>query len=225
MIIQAGSRPDSSVYVRMKAKAAEEVGIKFKHINLPAEVAVEEVVETVKKLNNDEQTSGILVQLPLGEHVNADAERTVTEAVSPEKDVDGYVLLSIYVHDSVQFRCRFHAYNIGHLSSRASLPLFSPCTPSAVIRLLESTGVSIEGSTAVVLGRSDIVGNPVASMLRHKDATVTQCHSRTKNLEDIVRIQFAALRTLTSSTRPLRSKLRTSWCLLSASPNSSKGHG
>ena len=91
VIIQAGARPDSSVYVRMKAKAAEEVGIRFKHINLPAEVAVEEVVETVKKLNDDEQTSGILVQLPLGDHVTADGERTVTEAVSPEKDVDGYV--------------------------------------------------------------------------------------------------------------------------------------
>lgn len=91
VIIQAGARPDSSVYVRMKAKAAEEVGIKFKHISFPAEVAVEEIVETVKKLNDDEQTSGILVQLPLGEHVTADGERIVTEAVSPDKDVDGYV--------------------------------------------------------------------------------------------------------------------------------------
>lgn len=81
---------------------------------------------------------------------------------------------------------RFHAYNIGHLSSRAAQPLFTPCTPSAVIKLLESTGVEIAGSTAVVLGRSDIVGNPVSVMLRNKDATVTQCHSRTKNLEQIV---------------------------------------
>jgi methylenetetrahydrofolate dehydrogenase (NADP+)/methenyltetrahydrofolate cyclohydrolase/formyltetrahydrofolate synthetase len=170
VIIQAGTRPDSSVYVRMKAKAAEEVGIKFKHISFPAEAAVEEIVETVKKLNDDEQTSGILVQLPLGEHVTADGERIVTEAVSPDKDVDG-----------------FHAYNIGHLSSRASLPLFAPCTPSAVIRLLESTGTLIAGSNAVVLGRSDIVGNPVTSMLRNKDATVTQCHSQTKNLEEIVK--------------------------------------
>ena len=81
---------------------------------------------------------------------------------------------------------RFHAYNIGHLSSRDSNPLFAPCTPSAVIRLLESTGVEIAGTNAVVLGRSDIVGSPVASMLRNKDATVTQCHSRTKNIESIV---------------------------------------
>lgn len=97
VIIQAGERPDSSVYVRMKAKAAEEVGIKFRHISLPAEVAVEEVVDTIKKLNDDEQTSGILVQLPLGEHVSADGERHVTEAVNPEKDVDGYVAFMDHV--------------------------------------------------------------------------------------------------------------------------------
>ncbi|EPQ58117.1 FTHFS-domain-containing protein [Gloeophyllum trabeum ATCC 11539] len=169
-IIQAGARPDSSVYVRMKAKAAEEVGVKFKHVNLPAEAEVDEIVRIVKQLNDDQTVSGILVQLPLGEHVGAAGERTVTEAVSPEKDVDG-----------------FHAYNIGHLSSRAADPLFTPCTPAGVIRLLESTGVPIAGAQAVVLGRSDIVGSPVAAMLRSKDATVTQCHSRTKNLEQIIR--------------------------------------
>ncbi|KAF7294927.1 FTHFS-domain-containing protein [Mycena indigotica] len=169
-IVQAGERPDSSVYVRMKAKAAEEVGIKFRHVALPATSSVDEVIATVKQLNADDQVSGILVQLPLGEHVSPEGERLVTEAVSPEKDVDG-----------------FHAYNIGHLSSRASVPLFSPCTPSAVIRLLESTGVSLVGANAVVLGRSDIVGSPVASMLRNRDATVTQCHSKTKNIADIVK--------------------------------------
>lgn len=84
----------------------------------------------------------------------------------------------------------FHAYNIGHLSSRASDPLFTPCTPTGVIRLLDSTGVPISGSRAVVLGRSDIVGSPVAAMLRNRDATVTQCHSRTKNLPEIVRVSF-----------------------------------
>ncbi|CAK5277688.1 unnamed protein product [Mycena citricolor] len=170
VIVQAGERPDSSTYVRMKAKAAEEVGIKYRHVALPAASSVEEIVATVKSLNDDEAVSGILVQLPLGDHVNAEGERQVTEAVSPEKDVDG-----------------FHAYNIGHLSSRASEPLFAPCTPSAVIRLLESTGVPLSGASAVVLGRSDIVGSPVASMLRNRDATVTQCHSRTKNIENIVK--------------------------------------
>jgi methylenetetrahydrofolate dehydrogenase (NADP+) / methenyltetrahydrofolate cyclohydrolase / formyltetrahydrofolate synthetase len=85
-----------------------------------------------------------------------------------------------------EFYLSFHAYNIGHLSSRASAPLFNPCTPAGVIRLIESTGASIEGSNAVVLGRSDIVGSPVAAMLRKRDATVTQCHSRTKDVERIV---------------------------------------
>ncbi|KAI0302037.1 C-1-tetrahydrofolate synthase [Russula brevipes] len=169
-IVQAGARPDSSVYVRMKIKAAEEVGIHHKHITLPVEATVDEIVDIVKKLNHDDTVSGILVQLPLGDHIGADGERIVTEAVSPEKDVDG-----------------FHAYNIGHLSSRASSPLFTPCTPTGVIRLLESTGVPIPGASAVVLGRSDIVGNPVSVMLRSKDATVTQCHSKTRNLPEIVK--------------------------------------
>ncbi|ETW85920.1 hypothetical protein HETIRDRAFT_122342 [Heterobasidion irregulare TC 32-1] len=169
-IIQAGARPDSAVYVRMKIRAAEEVGIAFNHIALPAEARVEDIVDVVRKLNDDDAVSGILVQLPLGPHVGPDGERTVTEAVSPHKDVDG-----------------FHAYNIGHLSSRASVPLFTPCTPAGVIRLLESTGITISGANAVVLGRSDIVGSPVAAMLRNKDATVTQCHSRTKNLPEIVK--------------------------------------
>ena len=88
-IIQAGARPDSSTYVRMKLKAGEEVGIKTKHIQLPAEASAEEIVELVHKLNQDDDVSGILVQLPLGEHVGVDGERIVTEAVSPEKDVDG----------------------------------------------------------------------------------------------------------------------------------------
>ncbi|KIM65259.1 hypothetical protein SCLCIDRAFT_1212413 [Scleroderma citrinum Foug A] len=170
VIVQAGDRPDSSVYVRMKTKAAEEVGIKLTHINLPESASVDEIVTLVKRLNADNEVSGILVQLPLGPHVDPDGVRTVTEAISPEKDVDG-----------------FHAYNIGHLASRASAPLFVPCTPAAVIRLLESTGVTIAGTDVAVLGRSDIVGNPVTSILRNRDATVTQCHSRTKNLEDIVK--------------------------------------
>ncbi|KAI0054075.1 FTHFS-domain-containing protein [Auriscalpium vulgare] len=169
-IVQVGERPDSSVYVRMKTKAAEEVGIKYNHVTLPAASTVEQVVDVVKRLNSDENTSGIIVQLPLGDHVGAEGERTVTEAVSPEKDVDG-----------------FHAYNIGHLSSRAGSALFTPCTPAGVLRLLESTGAPIAGANAVVLGRSDIVGNPVAALLRSKDATVTQCHSRTQNLPDIVK--------------------------------------
>ncbi|KAI0797666.1 C-1-tetrahydrofolate synthase [Abortiporus biennis] len=169
-IVQAGARPDSSVYVRMKAKAAEEVGIKFKHINLPAEAEVDEVVELVTKLNHDPSINGVLVQLPLGPHIGVDGERIVTEAVDAHKDVDG-----------------FSTFNIGHLASRASDPLFTACTPAGVIKLLESANVEIAGAQAVVLGRSDIVGNPVAALLRARNATVTQCHSRTKNLPEIVK--------------------------------------
>ncbi|EKM55506.1 uncharacterized protein PHACADRAFT_256172 [Phanerochaete carnosa HHB-10118-sp] len=169
-IVQVGTRPDSSVYVRMKAKAAEEVGIKFQHVTLHEEAAVEEVVKVVQKLNADPGVSGILVQLPLGSHVGSDGERVVTEAVSPEKDVDG-----------------FSAHNIGHLTSRASVPLFTPCTPAGVIKLLDHAGVQIAGANTVVLGRSDIVGNPATALLKSRHATVTQCHSHTQNLPEIIK--------------------------------------
>lgn len=102
----------------------------------------------------------------------------------------GNVSLPINTGHALISLISFHAYNIGHLSSRASSPLFTPCTPAAVIRLLESTAVPISGANAVVLGRSDIVGNPVVALLRNRDATVTQCHSRTNNLEQIVSTSF-----------------------------------
>lgn len=94
-IVQAGSRSDSNAYVRMKAKAAEEVGIAYQHVSVPAEASVDEIVERVKNLNDDEKVSGVLVQLPLGDHIKPEGERTVTEAISPQKDVDGYVSICI----------------------------------------------------------------------------------------------------------------------------------
>lgn len=169
-IIQQGARPDSSLYVRMKAKAAAEANIGFTHLILPEDASEEQVMKAVEELNADEKINGLLVQLPLSASVGKAGERRITEAVSPKKDVDG-----------------FHAYNIGLLSSRASDPLFPPCTPAGAMVLLESTGVEIAGKHAVVLGRSDIVGSPVCAMLRRKDATVTQCHSRTANLPELVR--------------------------------------
>lgn len=105
----------------------------------------------------------------------------------------GIATFPIYICHAL-ISVRFHAYNIGHLSSRASSPLFTPCTPAAVIRLLESTAVPISGANAVVVGRSDIVGNPVVALLRNKDATVTQCHSRTQNLEQLVSTSFSVSR-------------------------------
>ena len=119
----------------------------------------------------------------------------------------------------------FHAYNIGHLSSRASRPLFAPCTPSAVIKLLEFTGVEIAGANAVVLGRSDIVGNPVSSMLKNKDATVTQCHSKTRNMEQIVRIIYAVIQSSMNHNFVCRSGTLTSSSRPSASQNLSRVHG
>lgn len=175
-IIQQGARPDSSVYVRMKAKAAAEANIGFTHVILPEDASEEEVMAAVEKLNGDEKIAGLLVQLPLSESIGKAGERRITEAVSPHKDVDG-----------------FHAYNIGLLSSRASDPLFPPCTPAGAMILLESTGINIAGKHAVVLGRSDIVGSPICAMLRRKDATVTQCHSRTQNLPEIVSEAMLAL--------------------------------
>lgn len=115
----------------------------------------------------------------------------------------GNVSLLISVAHVLISLISFHAYNIGHLSSRASSPLFTPCTPAAVIHLLESTAVPISGANAVVLGRSDIVGNPIIALLRNKDATVTQCHSRTKNLEQFVSAPF-----LTSGHFSLQPPLR-----------------
>ena len=170
----------------MKAKAAAEAGIKYTHVQLDAAATADEVVSEVIKLNADESVSGILVQLPLGDHVGPEEERKVTEAVSPQKDVDGCVVVCwVDIAYLILLPYSFHAYNIGHLSSRASNPLFTPCTPAGVIRLIESTGVSMAGARAVVLGRSDIVGSPVSAMLRKRDATVTQCHSRTKDLPEI----------------------------------------
>ncbi|GAA5848576.1 hypothetical protein JCM8547_004558 [Rhodosporidiobolus lusitaniae] len=172
-ILQQGARSDSSTYIKMKLKAAAEAGIKTTLVQLggPEDGIGEfEVMGEVERLNADDDVHGIIVQLPLSDEIGRDGERRITEAVSPEKDVDG-----------------FHAYNIGLLSSRASSPLFAPCTPAGVMLLLESTGVEIAGKHAVVLGRSDIVGSPVCALLRRKDATVTQCHSRTKNLEQLVK--------------------------------------
>ncbi|GAA5885445.1 hypothetical protein JCM6882_009623 [Rhodosporidiobolus microsporus] len=172
-IIQQGARSDSSTYVKMKLKAAAEAGIKCTLVQLGGSedgIGENEVMAEVERLNADDNVHGIIVQLPLSDEIGRDGERRITEAVSPEKDVDG-----------------FHAYNIGLLSSRASAPLFAPCTPAGVLLLLESTGIEIAGKHAVVLGRSDIVGSPVCALLRRKDATVTQCHSRTKNLEQLVK--------------------------------------
>ena len=162
-IVQVGDRSDSSTYVRMKLKAAEEADIICNLVNYPETITEAELLQNITQFNNDPTIHGILVQLPVPKHIS---EHAITSAVAEEKDVDG-----------------FGAGNIGELSKRGGHPLFTPCTPKGVMVMLEESGVQLRGKNAVVLGRSDIVGSPVSALLRNADATVTVCHSRTQDLE------------------------------------------
>ena len=166
-ILQIGDRPDSSTYVRMKLKAAEEADIACELVHLPSSITEPELLQQITRFNNDPSVHGILVQLPLPDHLS---EHTITSAVLDEKDVDG-----------------FGATNIGELAKRGGKPFFLPCTPKGVMVLLKEAGVELSGKNAVVLGRSDIVGSPVSYLLKNADATVTVCHSRTQNLPDVVK--------------------------------------
>ncbi|KAH7266587.1 tetrahydrofolate synthase [Fusarium solani] len=166
-IIQVGDRSDSSTYVRMKLKAAAEAGIDSKLLHYPESITEAELLDHIRQLNNDPIVHGILVQLPLPSHIS---EYTVTSFVADEKDVDG-----------------FGTRNIGELAKRGGKPLFVPCTPKGVMILLKESGVDLKGKNAVVLGRSDIVGSPVSYLLRNADATVTVCHSKTKNIENYIK--------------------------------------
>lgn len=165
--VLVGARKDSQAYVRMKKKACAEVGMRSFSHDLPADVSQQELLDVVKDLNATSEVHGILVQLPLPAHID---DEEILGAVSLEKDVDG-----------------FHPLNIGRLSMKRRDPLFVPCTPKGCIELLDRTGVQIEGSHAVVVGRSNIVGLPVSMLLLHRNATLTICHSRTQNLADVVR--------------------------------------
>lgn len=165
--VLVGERPDSQTYVRLKKKACEEVGIASFGKELPGDISHSALLEIVQELNDNPNVHGILVQLPLPDHID---EEEILGAVSLEKDVDG-----------------FHPVNIGRLSMKDRAPLFVPCTPKGCIMLLERSGVNIAGKHAVVLGRSNIVGLPVSMLLLHRNATITVCHSRTSNLPEVVR--------------------------------------
>ncbi len=165
--VLVGDDPASHVYVRSKHKACGELGIASISHELPASTPQNELVKLVESLNQDAKIHGILVQLPLPAGFN---EEEVLLHVSLKKDVDG-----------------FHPINIGKLAQKGRTPSFVPCTPAGVIELLRRTGVSIEGKNAVVLGRSNIVGMPVALLLVKENATVTICHSRSHNLAEITR--------------------------------------
>jgi methylenetetrahydrofolate dehydrogenase (NADP+)/methenyltetrahydrofolate cyclohydrolase len=164
-VILVGSHPASQVYVRSKRKACDEVGIKSLAYDLPATVSQQELLALIEELNQRPDVNGILVQLPLPGHIDGEA---VIEHVHPNKDVDG-----------------FHPYNVGRLALR--LPRLRSCTPRGVMTLLESTGQSLEGFEAVVIGQSNIVGRPMALELLLARTTVTVCHSRTRALPEHVR--------------------------------------
>jgi len=165
--VLVGENPASQQYVKMKRKTCEKNGLESYGYELPKTASQAEVEALVKELNADPKVNGILVQLPLPDHLD---DEKILNAISIEKDVDG-----------------FHPINIGRLAQKGREPLFVPCTPDGCIYLIDQTGFQLKGANAVVLGRSNIVGMPVALLLVKRDATVTICHSRSKDLPSICR--------------------------------------
>ena len=164
-VIQVGDDPASSVYVGNKKKACAYIGIESRSYELPEETSQEELLDLIRELNQDDTVDGILVQLPIPDHMN---EKEVIHAISPEKDVDG-----------------FHPQSVGSLSIGEEG--FVSCTPAGIIQLLKRSGIGIEGKECVVVGRSNIVGKPMAMLLLRENGTVTVCHSRTRNLPEVCR--------------------------------------
>ena len=164
-VVLVGDDSASKIYVRNKNKACEVTGIEYEEHILKKETTMEELSELIEKLNNDATISGILVQSPLPEHLNANR---IFEMISPKKDVDG-----------------FNPVNVGKLSLNEDC--FISCTPYGIIKMLERYKIPIKGSNAVIIGRSNIVGKPLAKCLLNKDATVTVCHSKTRNLKEITK--------------------------------------
>src|SRR6185369_2473417 len=163
--IRVGDDPASAVYVRNKIKASEEVGIRSEHHALPATTTTEELLGLINTLNSRDDVDGILAQLPMTPGID---ESLIIEAIDPAKDVDG-----------------FHPINIGRLAM--GRPSLVPCTPAGIIELLDHYGIELKGINACVVGRSQIVGRPMAQLLLQRDATVTICHSRTRDLPAVTR--------------------------------------
>ena len=163
--VRVGDDPASAVYVRNKVRACEEVGIRSEHHALPASITEIELLELIGSLNGRDDVDGILVQLPLPDEIE---DSRIIEAIDPEKDVDG-----------------FHPVSVGRLAM--GRPTFVPCTPAGIIVLLDRSGIAIAGASACVVGRSQIVGRPTAQLLLQRDATVTVCHSRTRDLPAVTR--------------------------------------
>jgi methylenetetrahydrofolate dehydrogenase (NADP+) / methenyltetrahydrofolate cyclohydrolase len=163
--VRVGEDPASAVYVRNKIRACEEVGIYSEHHALPESTSTAELLDLIRSLNVRDDIDGILTQLPLPSQID---ETAIIEAIDPGKDVDG-----------------FHPVNVGRLA--LGRPVFVPCTPAGIIELLDDNGIEIRGTNACVVGRSQIVGRPMAQLLLQKDATVTICHSRTRDLAAVTR--------------------------------------
>ncbi len=164
-VIQVGNDPASSIYVGNKKKACEYIGINSLSYELPETTTQEELVALVKQLNENDEVNGILVQLPLPKHMN---EELIIRTISPRKDVDG-----------------FHPQNVGALS--IGQKGFVSCTPAGIIELLKRSGITIEGKECVIIGRSNIVGKPMSMLMLRENATVTICHSKTKNLKEVAK--------------------------------------
>ena len=164
-VIQVGSDPASSVYVRNKKKACAYIGVESRSYELPEETSEEELIKLVEELNADESVNGILVQLPVPDHIDEDK---IIRTISPDKDVDG-----------------FHPVSVGRLWIGEKG--FLSCTPAGIIQLLKRSNISIEGKECVIIGRSNIVGKPMAALLLRENGTVTVAHSRTKDLKEVAK--------------------------------------
>ena len=167
-IILVGNRKDSETYVRMKKKACKNVGIINYDVHLKDNISEKDLIEEVIKMNNNDNIHAILIQLPLPKHIN---EENVIRCLSLSKDVDG-----------------FHPENIGNMALKRNRNIIAPCTPEGCIELLDRYNIEIEGKHVVILGRSNIVGMPLSLLFLHRNATVTICHSKTKNMEDITKM-------------------------------------
>lgn len=165
-VILAGDDPSSKIYVNNKKKSAEKLGINSIVIEYPSDVTEQELVNRINELNNDDNITAILVQLPLPKHID---KLRIIDTISPQKDVDGLT-----------------TYNYGKLFA-GEKPYVYPCTPKGILLLLDEYSIELDGKHAVVIGRSNLVGKPIAQMLLDRNATVTMCHSHTKNLADIIK--------------------------------------
>ena len=166
VVILVGENPASKIYVNNKKKTAEKLGINSEVINYPSNISEKELLEKIDELNNNKSVTAILVQLPLPEHIS---KENVMNKILPEKDVDG-----------------FTPYNFGKLFS-GEVPTVYPCTPKGILLLLDEYGIDLTGQHVVIVGRSNIVGRPLSQMMLNRNATVTVCHSKTKNLEQIIK--------------------------------------